>query len=464
MVIRVLGRLDLVQAFIKRRRPLIGLAADKTVELVKPGSGRPAVGGPGEADFPGGGLVRLAECGGGEAVQAKHLGQRSHAVGGWPGLTREGGRGLGDRSHVAHMMIPTAQKSGAGRRAECRGMKVIVSEPALGQGFNRRHVNRSAEGTRLAEAHIIDEHDQHVGGARGCLHLESRWGFRIPHIELGDRWTTWLGNGEDRPVERVLGRLLGWPSTIPAEMVRQGQPAQRSTHSRAWPILDKTAALRTKASCRREFARLKEMTRNNLPPGGRNLPVAGFRKDLNRCRRALPGSDFLRAGLARIVASHRAGAYHAVLSSSERPWIDPTMLQVAGIALVVSILFSAAAIVSFSRSTAAARWLMICANGAAILGVLELVLTHELNGVAECSVPVRVRGLWVGRGRGAQARPAESALGPPIRDLRGIRGDVRRHGHSRPVAHSGAASGKLAAAVFIGVYIGAPSACFWPRR
>ena len=59
---------------------------------------------------------------------------------------------------------------------------------------------------------------------------------------------------------------------------------------------DKTAALRTKASCRREFARLKEMTRNNLPPGGRNLPVAGFERILIAVDERCQGAIFFRRG------------------------------------------------------------------------------------------------------------------------------------------------------------------------
>ena len=134
------------------------------------------------------------------------------------------------------------------------------------------------------------------------------------------------------------------------------------------------------------------------------------------------------------------------------------MLQVAGIALLVSILFSAAAIVSFSRSTAAARWLMICANGAAILGVLELVLTHELNGVAECAFLFAC---------GACGCGVVAVRKLSQRSERRVHRFVIYAGYAATFAAMGtaglwltarAASGKLAAAVFIGVYL-AGSVC-----
>jgi hypothetical protein len=134
------------------------------------------------------------------------------------------------------------------------------------------------------------------------------------------------------------------------------------------------------------------------------------------------------------------------------------MLLVAGIALVISILLCAAAVVSFWRSATVARWLMICANGAAILGVLELVLAHELNGVAEWAFLF-----------------ACGACGCGVVAVRKLNLRAERWAH-RFVIYAGyeatfaamstaglwltarAASGKLAAAVFIGVYL-AGSAC-----
>ena len=186
MVVRILRGLDLVQSFVERRRPLVGLAADEAVELVEARAGRPAVGRTGGAHFPGRGLVRLAERRGGEAVEPEHLGQGRHAVGSLAGLPGERGGRLRDRTHVAHVMIPAGEQGRPRRRAERRGVKVIVPQPAPCQPIGRWHVDGPSERAGLTESHVVDQHDEHVGGAGRGLHLESRRGLGIPDIELGD--------------------------------------------------------------------------------------------------------------------------------------------------------------------------------------------------------------------------------------------------------------------------------------
>ena len=68
-----------------------------------------------------------------------------------------------------------------------------------------------------------------------------------------------------------------------------------------------------------------------------------------------------------------------------QPGDDSTMLHVAGIVLALSVSLSAAAIVSFSKSTAAARWLMLLANGAAVLGAIEMMFGDSLDGLGNWS-------------------------------------------------------------------------------
>ena len=89
VVVRVLREFDLFMSVIDGRRPLVRFAADEAVELVEAGAGRPAVGRPGGADLPGGGLVVLAEGGRAVAVEPQHLGQWRRRCWGvapvWPG-------------------------------------------------------------------------------------------------------------------------------------------------------------------------------------------------------------------------------------------------------------------------------------------------------------------------------------------------------------------------------------------
>ena len=210
VVVRILRRLDLVHPVVDRRRPLVGLAADEPVELVEAGAGRPAIGRAGRADLPGRGLVRLAEGGGGEAVEPKHLGQRRHAVGPLPGLAGEGGRRLRDRAHVADVMVAAGEQRRTGRRAERRGVELVVAQPAAGQPLHRRHVDRPAEGARLAEPHVVDQHDEHVGALAGAFTSKSRRGLRVADVEHGDRRILRLRDRQDRPVQASAVSSL-WP-------------------------------------------------------------------------------------------------------------------------------------------------------------------------------------------------------------------------------------------------------------
>ena len=206
VVVRVLRHLDAGHVLVDRRGPLVRLAADEAVELVEAGAGRPAVGRAGGADLPGGGLVRLAEGGRAVAVEPQHLGQRGHAVRALPGLAGEGGGGLGDRAHVADVMVAAGQQGRAGRRAERRGVELVVAQPALGHPLQRRHVDRPAEGAGLAEAHVVDQHDEHVRGLGRRLDLEPRRGLGVAGVERRDRRELRLGDRQDRAVELV--RLL----------------------------------------------------------------------------------------------------------------------------------------------------------------------------------------------------------------------------------------------------------------
>ena len=212
VVVRVLRHLDLGHAVIDRRRPLVRLSAHETVELVEAGAGRPAVGRAGRTDFPGGGFVILPECGGGVAVVPQHHRQRGHALGALPGIARKGGGGLHDRAHVVHVVVAAGEQCHPGRRTERRGVELVVPEPVVGQAVHRRHVDGPAKCAGLAEPHVIDQHDEHVRGARRRLDLESRRRRGIPGVEHG------------------AVRVLGFRD-------RQHRPVGRQHNARSWHVL-----------------------------------------------------------------------------------------------------------------------------------------------------------------------------------------------------------------------------------
>jgi hypothetical protein len=129
------------------------------------------------------------------------------------------------------------------------------------------------------------------------------------------------------------------------------------------------------------------------------------------------------------------------------------MLQIAGIVLTLSIALSAAAIVSVSRSTAAAKWLMLLANGASVLGALEMVLGNELDGIGNWSFLFAC---------GACGCGVIAVRNLDRRSTRWVHRFVIYAGYAANFAAMGIAglslsardsSGKLAAAVFIGIYV-----------
>ena len=202
VVVRVLRQLDLVHPVVEQRRPLVGLAADEAVELVEARPRRPAIGRPGRAHLPGRRLVRLAERGSAIAVQSQHLGQRRHVAGSLAGLSGKPGGGLGDRAHVVHMMVAPAQQRRAGRRAQRRRVELVVAQPGVGQPLHGRHANGPAERARLAEAHVVDEHDEYVRRLRRRLHFEARRQRGLARVDFRDRRRGRLRDRQYRPVRR----------------------------------------------------------------------------------------------------------------------------------------------------------------------------------------------------------------------------------------------------------------------
>ncbi len=129
------------------------------------------------------------------------------------------------------------------------------------------------------------------------------------------------------------------------------------------------------------------------------------------------------------------------------------MLHVAGIVLALSVALSAAAILTFSRSTAAARWLMLLANGAAVLSAIELVFGGSLEGLGNWSFLFAC---------GAFGCGVVAVRNLDHRAVRWVHRFVIYAGYAATFAAMGVAGlwmyvphypGPLAAAVLIGVYV-----------
>src|SRR5260370_20824128 len=70
-------------------------------------------------------------------------------------------------------MAATTKEGRTGRRAECRGVELVVAKPGIRQALHRRHVDGTAECTRLAEPHVVDKNDEDIGRFGRCLDLEA---------------------------------------------------------------------------------------------------------------------------------------------------------------------------------------------------------------------------------------------------------------------------------------------------
>jgi hypothetical protein len=144
-------------------------------------------------------------------------------------------------------------------------------------------------------------------------------------------------------------------------------------------------------------------------------------------------------------------------------WGDLSMLELAGVFLVATILVAAAAILCFSRSPVAAKWLMLFANVAACVAALAVVLAGELHGIGDWAFLFACGAFGCGV-------VAARKLGE--RSTRWVHRFVIYAGYAATFAamgiiglwlHENAASGKLAAAVLIGVYA-AGSLCIFAAK
>ena len=202
-----LVQLDRRGAFVERGVVLVGLGADEAVEVLEAAAGRPGVVRAGGAGLPTRHFVALAELGGGVAVQLERLGQRGAGLGADRAVAGRRGGHLGDAAHADRVVVAPGQQRLARRRAQRGGVEAVVLQPVRRQPLGGRRVARAAEGGRGAEAHVVDQDDQHVGRALGRAQRLDRRILRIRVLGVVGRQPDMrdVGDGEDLPLDLVLG-------------------------------------------------------------------------------------------------------------------------------------------------------------------------------------------------------------------------------------------------------------------
>ena len=161
------GRVDERGALDQRRAELAGLAAEEAVEPVEALAGRPVVEGAGRGLLPRRRLVPLAERAGGVAVVGQRLRERARGPGAQAVVPGGVGGELRDVAHPDGVVVAAGHQRGPGRRAHRGGVEPGVAQPAVGERLRGRHRARPAERGRRPEAHVVEQHQQHVGRTRG---------------------------------------------------------------------------------------------------------------------------------------------------------------------------------------------------------------------------------------------------------------------------------------------------------
>ena len=155
-------------AFVERRVPLIGLAADEPVEVFEAAAARgPGVERTGGARFPDRHLVALAELRRRVAVELQCARKRRHGVRQHGAVARRAGGNLGDAAHADGVVIAAGQQRLTRRRAQRRRVEAVELEPTRCQFFRGRCLARTAKRARRTEADVIDQNDQDVRSTLG---------------------------------------------------------------------------------------------------------------------------------------------------------------------------------------------------------------------------------------------------------------------------------------------------------
>ena len=176
--------------------PLPGAAAEEAIEVLEAPTRRPAVERPRRSLLPIRGQVPLAEGGGAVAVVAQDPRQRRAVAGQRGGVARVPARELADRAEADRVAIASGQQRCPGGRADGRDMEAVVAHAALGDARVVRRLDGAAEGARIAEAGVIDEHEQDVRRAVG----RRRMADQVP-VRLGAGQGLRDSPGERRPAD-----------------------------------------------------------------------------------------------------------------------------------------------------------------------------------------------------------------------------------------------------------------------
>ena len=157
-----LERIDLRRIAEEVRLPLVGVAADETVEIFEAHAGRPLVERSDLARGEGRRVVVLAEPRRGIAVVEQDAADGGLVLADDAVVAREAGGLLRDHAEAGRVMVAAGDQRSARRRAQRRGEHAVVAQTLFRDAVHRRRRDHAAEGAGYAEAGVVGDDQQHV--------------------------------------------------------------------------------------------------------------------------------------------------------------------------------------------------------------------------------------------------------------------------------------------------------------
>src|SRR5258705_2391168 len=131
------------------------------------------------------------------AIAGENVANRASAPGHDRVVTRITGRKFRNIAEADAVVIAAREKRGPRRRTQCRGMKLVVTQPMLVDAIEVRGLDRAAEGAGRSKAGVVSHDQQHIRRAlRGC-YCAREIRLRFTRLAPNHAAKLWLGFRED---------------------------------------------------------------------------------------------------------------------------------------------------------------------------------------------------------------------------------------------------------------------------
>ena len=221
-------------------RPLVGLSAQEAVEALEAAAEGPVAFRRGQVHLVFRAEVPLAHAVRAVAALHQHLGKRRVLKGNVAVRSREAGRALRDTRHAVRGVVASGQQTGAGGRAERRGMPLRVADAVLRDPVDVGRLDQAAVAAHRAESHVVEHDIKDIGcvlGSPGLL-VGPPVGDGVPDVHV-DRSRECLGHHVSpiRCRSRSCSPAAAWPRPVrsltgPGPRCLQGVPPGRAWGSR----------------------------------------------------------------------------------------------------------------------------------------------------------------------------------------------------------------------------------------